>query len=333
LAKSEGYGEIKGLKSLAMLEVCHQIAKVARTDSAVLILGETGTGKELIARELHRKSTRADQAFVILNCAALPNEGLMISELFGHVRGAFTGADKDKEGYFETADSGTIFLDEIGKSSLNFQSKLLRVLESGEFNRLGETAIPRKTDVRIISAAGPNLMEQMQKGEFYPDLYYRLESFVIRVPPLRERREDIGEIAEYFLRKFAATYHKDASSLSAEALELLLNYSWPGNVRELRNAVNRAVVLGEGKMIYPDDFDLPDLRDASLPPSRDGGFNEQKQKMIADFEREFISKILDETRGNISEAARRSGMYKKNLIDKMKQYGIKRGDFVRRAEG
>jgi transcriptional regulator with GAF, ATPase, and Fis domain len=323
MATHEGYDEIKGLKSPAMLEIVRQIEKVAATDSSVLIIGETGAGKELIARVLHRKSARAEQSFVTLNCAGLPNEDLLISELFGHIKGAFTGATSDKAGYFETADGGTIFLDEIAKSTLTFQTKLLRVLESGEFNRLGETNRLRKTDVRIISAASPNLPELMQKGEFYPDLYYRLEHFVIHLPPLRERREDILEIAEHFLKQFAKTHKRTVTAFSGEARELLLSHRWPGNVRELRNAVNRAVILAEGETIQVEDLPLTMLRQPAAPSAdQEINFNLAKQRTVEKFEREFIAARLRETKGNISEAARRSGMHKKNFIQKMQQYGI-----------
>lgn len=329
LAQSEGYDELKGLKSLAMLEVVNQIEKVARTDSPVLIIGETGTGKELIARELYRKSLRREQPFIPLNCAALPDENLLISELFGHAKGAFTGADKEKAGIFETADGGTIFLDEIAKSSLPFQTKLLRVLESGEFNRLGEIKI-RKTNVRVLSAASPDLPELIKQGGFYPDLYYRLEGFVIRVPALRERREDIPEIAGHFLRKFAAEHKRNLAGFSAEANAALLRYHWPGNVRELRNAINRAVILAEQANIAIADLPhaLSDSASDAKPATAEANFNLAKQQVIEAFERDFIGKLLTATHGNISEAARRAGMYKKNLIDKMKQYGIRREDFV-----
>ncbi len=329
LAQSEGYDELKGLKSLAMLEVVNQIEKVARTDSPVLIIGETGAGKELIARELYRKSLRREQPFIPLNCAALPDENLLVSELFGHTKGAFTGAEKEKAGVFEIADGGTIFLDEIAKTSLPFQTKLLRVLESGEFCRLGEIKI-RKTNVRLVSAASPDLPELIKKGGFYPDLYYRLESFVIRVPALRERREDILELAEHFLRKFTAEHKRNLAGFSAEALDRLLRYHWPGNVRELRNAINRAVILAE-----QDKIEAGDLPHSLLEASGDldsnltaSNFSAAKLRAIEAFERDFITKLLTATHGNISEAARRSGMYKKNLIDKLKQYGIKREDFV-----
>ncbi len=331
LAKIEGFDEIKGLKSLAMLEVVNQIAKVANTNSSVLIIGETGTGKELVARELHRKSGRSEQPFIALNCAALPEE-LLFSELFGHVKGAFTGAVADKPGYFETAEGGTIFLDEIAKATLKFQTQLLRVLESGVFNRLGQPEKILKADVRILSAAGPYLRELIEKGEFYRDLYYRLEHFVIRIPPLRERREDQPELAQHFLRHFAALHMKPVHVFSREARELLLRHDWPGNVRELRNAVNRAVILAEDDTIRPEDFDLPNLPDlekTAIPPQ--WNYHLLKQQNIAGFDKEFFPKILRETKGRVTKAAELAGMHKRNFIQKLKLYKINWKDYAQGA--
>ncbi len=325
LAKSEGYDEIIGLKSMAMLEACNQIEKVADTESSVLIIGETGTGKGLIAQTLHRKSRRAAQRFISLNCAALPEE-LLFSELFGHVKGAFTGAIADQAGYFETADGGTIFLDEIAKSTLKFQTQLLRVLESNEFNYLGQPGKIRKTDVRIISAAGPNLQELIKKGEFYPDLYYRLAQFVIRIPPLRERREDLPELAHHFLQHFAEKEKKPVRSFSAEALELLLRHDWPGNVRELRNAVSSAVISAEDETIGAEDLDLPDP--FYPPPPPEWNYRLLKKQNIEDFDQTFFRKILRETQGHVTKAAELAGMDKKNFIQKLKLYKINWKDFA-----
>jgi len=328
LAQSEGYDEIKGLKSIAMLEVCNQIEKVASTDSSVLIIGETGTGKELIARELHRKSARAKQPFDTLNCAAQSNEDLQMSELFGHKKGAFTGAVEDRMGYFETADGGTVFLDEIAKSSRPFQTKLLRVLETGEFNRVGETKT-RKTNVRIISAAGPDLPELIKRGEFYPDLYYRLESFVIHLPPLRERREDILEIAEHFLQYFAREHGRNVRAFSNEVRELLLIYSWPGNVRELRNAVNSAVISADGEIIQIKDLPsaLQKAGSENNPEVNESTYKQAKRKTIDKFDREFLVDLLTKTNGNVAEAARCAGMDKSNLSKKLHRLRINAKDF------
>ncbi|MCI0698780.1 sigma 54-interacting transcriptional regulator [candidate division KSB1 bacterium] len=324
LAKSKGYDEIKGLKSLAMLEACKRIENVAGTESPVLILGETGTGKDLVARVLHQKSKRHKQAFVPLNCAAFVNPELLISEFFGHVKGAFSGAEKEKAGYFEAAAGGTIFLDEITKSSLKFQMLLLRVLETGEFSRLGETVV-RRADVRIISAANPNLQQLIEKGDFLQDLYFRLAKFTIQIPPLRERREDIMDIAEYFLQKLSQEHERIVKAFDEKARALLLAYPWPGNVRDLMNAVNDAVISADGEII-----EIKDLPSALQQAGPSGGvemkefnYNQAKEK----FDREFFSALLIETRGNIAEAARRGGMDKSNLSKKLHRLGINAKDF------
>jgi transcriptional regulator with GAF, ATPase, and Fis domain len=321
LTVSKGYGQIKG-RSPAMMEVFKLIEKVAATNATVLILGETGTGKELIAREMHRRSLRRDQEFVTLNCSALA-EQLLESELFGHEKGAFTGADKQKIGYFEYAGGGTIFLDEIGKISKAVQVKLLRVVQSGEFNRLGSEQV-RKTDVRIIAAASPDLPELIKQDKFFPDLYFRLKVIEIRVPPLRERRIDILDIAGYFRERYARRYTKTVHNFSPEACDLLVNYDWPGNVRELENTVERAVILTDDETIQAED--LPhELHPTPSPPAQvmdETNFAEAKKK----WERDYICVRLKEANGNVAEAARRAGMFPSNFHQKMKQYGITRED-------
>jgi two-component system response regulator HydG len=281
LAVSKGYGQIKG-RSPAMMEVFKLIDKVAATNATVLILGGTGTGKELIARELHRRSLRRDQEFVTLNCSALA-EQLLESELFGHEKGAFTGADRQKIGYFEYAGGGTIFLDEIGKISKAVQVKLLRVVQSGEFNRLGSEQI-RKTDVRIIAASSPDLPELIKQDKFFPDLYFRLKVIEIRVPPLCERRIDILDIAGYFRERYAKRYNKTVYNFSKEACDLLVNYSWPGNVRELENTVERAVILTDDETIQAED--LPhELHQPPVQPAQamdETNFAEAKKKWERD---------------------------------------------------
>jgi DNA-binding NtrC family response regulator len=321
LAESKGYGQIKG-RSPQMLKIFHRIEKVAATDATVLVIGETGTGKELIARELHKRSLRCDQEFVTLDCGAL-SENLLESELFGHERGAFTGADKQKMGYFEYADGGTIFLDEIGKVSKTVQVKLLRFLQSGEFTRLGAVQSQR-ANVRIIAAAGPDLPELIKQGKFYPDLYFRLKVVEIHVPPLRERQEDILEIAGYFLTRYVKRYYRPVKGFSPGARESLLNYPWPGNVRELENAIQSAVILAEDETIQAGD--LPhELHRASLELSEvaeEVSLAAAKKK----WECEFIRARLKEANGNVALAARRAGMFPSNFFQKMKQYGIKRED-------
>jgi len=325
LAQSEGYDEFKGLKSLAMLEAVKRIENVAGTESAVLILGETGTGKDLVARVLHQKSKRHKQLFKPLNCAAFVNPELLISDLFGHCKGAFTGAEKDKAGYFEIADGGTIFLDEITKSSLKFQMLLLRVLETGEYSRLGETVV-RQADVRIISAANPNLQQLIEKGELLQDLYFRLAKFTIHIPPLRERREDIMELAEYFLQKFSQEHGRKVKAFDEKARELLLAYHWPGNVRELMNVVNDAVISAEGEIIYAEDLPISLPEEAAPNDPEELNFQRAKQN----FEREHIIKALIITGGHVTKAAALCGMDKSNLIQKMKKYGIKAEDFKKK---
>lgn len=325
LAASEGFGEIKGMRSPAMLEVFKVIMKAAPTDAPVLILGETGTGKELVARALHKNSSRREQAFVKLNCAALA-ENLLESELFGHVKGAYTGATKDKMGYFEAADGGAIFLDEIAKSSVDFQSKLLEVLESGEFRRLGETtAKPRRTDVRVIAAAGPNLRELIAQDKFYLDLFHRLKVVEIYVPALRERRDDIPELTDFFLERYIAKHKRAVRGLSPEARALLLSYHWPGNVRELQHAIEGAVIHADGETI--EACDLPrDIRQTTSVVMNGGEvliYTEAKK----DFEKRYFNKLLHKTNGNVAEAARLAGIDRSNLWKKLRDLGINPKDF------
>lgn len=303
-----------------MLEACKRIENVAGTESPVLILGETGTGKELVALALHQKSKRHEQVFVPLNCAGFVNSELLISEFFGYVKGAFSGAIKDKAGYFETADGGTIFLDEITKSSLKFQMLLLRVLETGEFNRLGETVV-RRANVRIISAANPNLQQLIEKGEFLQDLYFRLAKFTIQIPSLRERREDIMDIAEYFLQKLSQEHERHIKAFDEKARQLLLAYHWPGNVRDLLNAVNDAVISADGEIIQAKD--LPPALHPLVPPPKE--FNYKQAKEI--FDCKFFTELLIETNGNMAEAARLAGMDRSNLRRKLIELGINAKDF------
>src|ERR1700683_1537083 len=234
----QNFGEIIG-DDPAFRRVLEQLATVAPTDASVLILGETGTGKELIARAIHNLSGRRERTFVKVNCAAIPT-GLIESELFGHERGAFTGAISQKIGRFELADKGTLFLDEIGDIPLELQPKLLRVLQEREFERLGSTRT-KKIDVRMVAATHRDLEGMILKGEFRSDLYYRLNVFPIRVPSLRERKEDIPILARHFVNKYARKMNKKLETIPAEAMEALVNYAWPGNIRELENFIQRAV--------------------------------------------------------------------------------------------
>ncbi|MEX2273668.1 MAG: sigma-54 dependent transcriptional regulator [Vicinamibacterales bacterium] len=241
----------------ALTDVLEIVKKVARSNTTVLIRGETGTGKELIAGAVHHNSHRSGRNFVKVNCAAL-QENLLESELFGHEKGAFTGADKQRVGRFEQADGGTLFLDEIGDMSPNTQAKILRVLQEHEFERLGGTRT-LKVDVRLIAATNRNLSTMVQSGQFREDLYYRLNVVAVDMPPLRDRKDDIPELAKFFQRRFAGELKKKIDGITPEALKLLMRYNWPGNIRELENAIERAMLLTEGPQIQPNDLRLGEL--------------------------------------------------------------------------
>jgi two-component system response regulator HydG len=297
-----------------MLELLEMVGYVAPTEATVLIYGESGTGKELVAEALHTNSERKNQPFIKVNCAALA-EGLLESELFGHEKGAFTGAEKQREGRFVQADGGTLFLDEIGETSQAMQVKLLRVLQEQELQRVGGEETIR-VDVRIIAATNRNLEKEVADNNFREDLYYRLNVVMLTVPPLRERKEDIPKLAEYFAHKFAEKNRRVLDRITSECMEMLSSYSWPGNVRELENAVERGVILMRGT----------ELTEKSLPLSI------QKQPVIPvdsaptnpvslfDAEKQLILKTLIETSGNKSEAARRLGITRKTLQSKLNKY-------------
>ncbi|WP_457568712.1 sigma-54-dependent transcriptional regulator [Desulfurobacterium sp.] len=304
--------------SPAIKKLKEQIEAVAPVDSTVIIYGESGTGKELVARSIHNLSNRADAPFVPINCAAIP-DNLIEAELFGYEKGAFTGANARKKGKFEIADGGTIFLDEIGDMPLMAQSKLLRVLEEKAVERIGSVE-KIKVNVRVVSATNKNLEKAIEEGKFREDLYYRLNVIPIRVPPLRERGEDVLLLADHFLTKFSADYKREKPSLSEDAKEILLKYSWPGNVRELKNLMERLVILVRKEKIEPDD--LPDNmlnrqkfsvnRFTFLP------LKEAKEK----FEKEYIVSILKETGGDMKKAASRMQIDLSNLYRKINKYGI-----------
>jgi formate hydrogenlyase transcriptional activator len=241
-----GFGEIIG-RSRPLQEVMGKVAKVAPSDATVLLLGETGTGKELVARAIHRMSKRKDNSFVKVNCAAIPS-GLLESELFGHEKGAFTGAVARKLGRLELADRGTLFLDEIGEIPLDLQPKLVRVLQDQEFERLGGTQT-LKVDFRLVAATNRDLLNSVNRREFRSDLYYRLNVFPLRSPPLRERREDIPLLIEHFVRKYASRMNKSILSIPAKTMETLVQWAWPGNIRELENFVERSVILTPGPVL------------------------------------------------------------------------------------
>ena len=286
-----------------MKDVYRFLSRVAPTDSTVLVSGESGTGKELVARAIHRNSPRANRPFVAINCAAIP-EGLLESELFGYERGAFTGATAQKKGRLEMADGGVVFLDEIGELAPALQVKLLRVLQEREFERLGGSR-PIAVDIRLIAATNKDLAAAVKTKTFREDLYYRLNVVSVVVPPLRERREDIPILAEYFVTKFAAKCKVKAKKISAEAMAGLMNYDWPGNVRELENAIERALVLGVSDAIRPEDLPESILEKDPAP-----GAEEAKYHMaVKQLKKHLILTALEEAKGNYTEAARTLGVH------------------------
>lgn len=313
------FGKIIG-RDEKMLEIYRVIKEVAAARSSVLIQGESGTGKELIAQAIHHNSPRSDRPFVHVNCAAMP-EGLLESELFGHERGAFTGATARRKGRFELADGGTLFLDEIGDMSPGLQAKLLRVLQEGEFERVGGTQTI-KVDVRLISATNKDLQEEVGKGDFREDLFYRINVIPIYVPPLRERKEDIPLLAVHFLERYRTEMGKNISYITEEALEAMKAYPWPGNVRELENMIERAVVMSHRDQI--DVEDLPENLRGEPAGTSSGSvgeaatFKEAKRR----FEKQFLEEMLQRHRGNITRTAEAIGMPRRNLQMKMRMYNI-----------
>ncbi len=306
-------------ESKALRKVISDAIKVANSKSSTLILGESGTGKELLARLIHRAGGRKEEPMIVLNCAALP-ETLLEDELFGHEKGAYTGATGRKIGKFELADRGTIFLDEIGEMSPGMQSKLLRILQEGVFYRVGgNKSIP--VDVRVISATNRNIEDDVAKGRFREDLYYRLNVVQIHMPPLRERKEDIPLLADYFLNIFKTERGGSNLSISKEAMSLMIDYDWPGNVREMQNALERAVVMGNGDEIKPED--LPTFANQTQYPGLQVGLSLKQATDI--FKKEFIALNLRNTGGNRSLAAKKMKIqrtYLSRLIAKFKLNGL-----------
>ena len=308
------FEEIVGQSPL-LRRLLKEVETVAPTDAAVLIQGETGTGKEVIARSIHNLSRRSNRTFVKVNCAAIPT-GLLESELFGHERGAFTGAIAQKAGRFELAHQGTLFLDEVGDIPLDLQPKLLRALQEHEFERLGSTRTVR-VDVRVVAATNRNLAQMVADGQFRSDLYYRLNVFPVQMPPLRERREDIPLLVRYFVQKYALRMERKIETVSSEALQVLTDYSWPGNIRELENLVERAVILSRGPVLQ---VSLDGLRPASDAPSA-------RSSTLEAAEREHIMHVLDDTNwvvGGPAGAAARLGLKRTTLQSKMRKLGISR---------
>lgn len=308
--------------SAAMTRLLDTVAQIAPTEATVLVTGESGTGKELIAGAIHYSSFRKDGPFVKINCAAL-TESLLESELFGHEKGAFTGADRRKEGKFRQADGGTLFLDEVSEMSLGMQVKLLRVLQEREITRVGGGDV-LKVDVRIIAATNRDLRQEISQGRFRDDLYYRLNVVNLAVPPLRERREDIPLLAQHFLSRFAEKNRKAIKGFTPRAMDGLLRYAWPGNVRELMNAVERGVVLARSEWLGEEDMALTfhgGVAPASAAPPEEPGLVVEGTS-LDELERAAILKTLEDTGGNKSEAARRLGITRRTLHKKLKQYGL-----------
>lgn len=325
-------------QSAAMREVLNLVERVATTDARVLITGENGTGKELIARRIHSMSGRVTEPFVPVNCAAIPRD-LIESELFGHVKGAFTGAHSNKVGKFELASGGTLFLDEVGDMSLSAQSKVLRALEEGVVERVGGST-PIRIDVRVIAATNKDLEAQIGVGEFREDLYYRLRVVPLPIPPLRERPEDVAPLCDHFLAYYAAVGKRTPRVPTAEARERLEDYPWPGNVRELRNTMERLVIMSEGETVTASDVEVvlgyaagegvPGVR----PPEPTGVEDITRLLREApdlssfkdEVERVYLLKVLEEHNWNVRAAARAMGIQRSNLYRKLDKHGIERGD-------
>ena len=320
----EGLGEIIG-QSEAIKEVFDRIEKVGTTDVTVLIEGESGSGKELVARELYKRSKRRNEPLIIMNCAAVP-ETLIESELFGHEKGAFTGAAERRSGKFELANKGTIFLDEIGDMSISTQSKLLRVLQEQKFERLGG-AETLAVDVRIISATHRDLEEEIEEGRFREDLYYRIKVVNIKIPPLRHRREDIPLLVNRFIQYFSEKHQKRIVSISNEAMKILISYNWPGNVRQLKNVIESALVLANNEILdttdLPEEIKHPENNAMTLKNvDYNLSFRDAKKMLIENFERDFIKKKLEEFSGNISRTAEALDMHRQNLQQKIRDLRI-----------
>jgi len=303
-------------KSQKITDVAQMAQKVAATKTTVLLLGESGTGKELFARAIHNLSNRRPYPFVPINCAAIPRD-LLESELFGHEKGSFTGAEAKKLGKFELADKGTIFLDEVGDMDLALQSKLLRAIEEGEVERVGSVK-SLKVDVRIVAASNKDLEKAAEEKNFREDLFYRLNVFPIKIPPLRERREDVPLLAEYFINKYCSELKSPLKNISKEALDILMNYYWKGNVRELENTIERAIILCDGDTITPEHIVVSSTRSVRM----EGTLEDVAKEALRIAETECILRALKETEGNKSRAAKILKVSYKTLLTKIKEYGL-----------
>jgi two-component system, NtrC family, response regulator AtoC len=323
LDRASGFEEILG-DSPAMQEVYRVVQQVADADATVLLRGETGTGKELVARALHRRSGRRDRPFVAVNCTAVPRE-LMESEFFGHEKGAFTGATARRQGRFQQADGGTLFLDEVGDLDLALQGKLLRVLQEREVTRVGGNKAEH-VDVRVLAATNRDLEALAKEGQFRDDLYYRLNVIPLRLPPLRERADDLGLLLQHFVRSFAGRYGRPVPPPPPEVLAAARAYPWPGNVRELRNVCERAALMGWGavtSLLGPPapPTGLASPAELSLP------LLDARARLVERFEREYLTRLLREHKGRVGEVARAAGIAERNLYEKMKAYGLARDDY------
>jgi DNA-binding NtrC family response regulator len=315
LQDTHGFQELIG-KSKAVQTLVELLRRIAPTESTVLVQGESGTGKEIVAKTIHFNSPRKDHRFIPINCGGIP-ETLLESELFGHTKGAFTGADRSKKGLFEVAENGTLFLDEINTAPPSIQVKLLRVLQEGSFIPLGSTR-EVNVDVRIIASSNIDLEKAVEEGRFRGDLYYRLNVVRIVLQPLRERKEDISLLAEHFLKNFSKKGAR--KELTQEALQVFLRYNWPGNVRELENAIEYAMTLGQGAQIEVED--IP----PAVTTSREQGALPMKQIPLreakAEFEKEYIVNLLKRNKGNVARSARMAKIARQNLHEKIKRYGL-----------
>lgn len=318
-------------RNLKMQEIFDIIKNLRESNSIILISGETGTGKELVARAIHNVNTKGDQSFVPIDCGALSASNLE-SELFGHVKGAFPGAVEDKEGLIEMAAGGTVFLDEIGNLPQEFQVKLLRVLDDGVIKRVGE-ARSRKIDFRFIAATSKNLEKEVEQGRFKKELYFRLNVVMIELPPLRERKEDISLLLDHFIEKYNRLEKKNLEAVSEDALSIVMNYHWPGNVRELENLIHHAVVVKKTPIIHPKDLpaklgtiETAERRDEVF---RTMNFAQAKKQMLAFFEKRFLTEALQKYYGNVSQVAQAINLDRRNLQRKFKQYNIKPSDYTK----
>ncbi|MBI3184328.1 MAG: sigma-54-dependent Fis family transcriptional regulator [Myxococcales bacterium] len=325
---------IKGL-SPEWLEVERRLARIAPTDAPVLILGESGTGKELLAREIHFHSRRAEEPLVVVNCAAIP-EALLESMLFGHVRGAFTGAVRDKKGEFHKARGGTLFLDEVGELPLSLQAKVLRAVELCEVQPVGSDLAPDRVDVRLLAATHRDLAELARAGRFRDDLYYRLSVITLELPPLRQYKEKLEVLAGVFAQQAAERHELPVPAVSAECLAAIAGYGFPGNVRELKNALEHAVILSGGETLRPEHlprtitaapFRPPEEKPASSTPA----LREVREAALAPLERRYLTELLESTAGNVREAARRAGVDSVTLYRLLRRRGVEPAACRRRS--